>query len=857
MKKIYLLLLVVICAGEILPGQTEINYLKNQNFIIPETDAGIMEYDLKKLKTLPELTLPAKYRNKSTTSLPSMIDNSLLKFFRPIFNQYGWSCNQSASIGYMFTYEMNAKRGLSSDVTANQYPFRFVWNFLNDATWAQGVSYFDSWEIIKATGCPNKNDYWTGIGREEELWEQTQWMSGYNYYYNGMRNTIYDLNNIRVDTPEGLETLKQWMVDHLDGSVNGGIANFQIGSSGMRIFPVPDESPETGEPIIIKFGGNVGHAMTFVGYNDSVKYDFNDDGEFTNDKDINNDNVVDMLDWEIGALRCVNSWGDGWPGGEFNGGGKVYVMYRLLAEEAANGGIWNNTVNVIKARTNYHPLLTLKVNMRHSYRGKVKISAGVSSDINAEQPEHTLDLPIFNYQGGGWPMCGTDRSETIEFGIDVTPLLSYIESREEQKFFLIVDEDDEMNFGEGSVISFSLIDYTGAVRELQSNQENVDIINNDRTLLSVNGVINFDKVEIISEELPPAEVSNYYEHRLEVGHGEAPYNWYLKTDYDITTDVESFPSSWTENIFFNGGGDYGFVKKDLGFDFPFYGESYDYVYVTVDGALVFEDNTFVWPYAIDEELMLVNTKSISPYGTDLKMYDEEQDGLYFSGDETVATFIWDASIDKYDIRSDVNVVVNLHSDGTIEFIYGIVNSEGIYSRWVGGISKGDGVNYQIIPESNSYYINSSHKTVFTPPEIPSGIEFSATGTLSGIPTENNKSWELEFVVVDSDDVSDSQKLNFNTGATGINNIIDNSLVIKAYPNPFSNDITINLSIEKPGQIRIEIINIQGQLVKILSDEYRGAGKYNFNWNGDQFSKGIYYLRIISGDGQRVMKIIRN
>ena len=48
--------------------------------------------------------------------------------------------------------------------------------------------------------------------------------------------------------------------------------------------------------------------MTIVGYDDAVKLDFNGDGQFTNDIDINGDFIVDMNDWEIGALIVVNSW---------------------------------------------------------------------------------------------------------------------------------------------------------------------------------------------------------------------------------------------------------------------------------------------------------------------------------------------------------------------------------------------------------------------------------------------------------------------------------------------------------------------------------------------------------------------
>ena len=78
-------------------------------------------------------------------------------------------------------------------------------------------------------------------------------------------------------------------------------------------------------------------SMTFVGWDDEIQYDFNDDGKFTNDQDINGDGKVDLRDWEKGALIMVNSWGIDW-----GNGGKAFVMYKLLAETVENGGIQSN-----------------------------------------------------------------------------------------------------------------------------------------------------------------------------------------------------------------------------------------------------------------------------------------------------------------------------------------------------------------------------------------------------------------------------------------------------------------------------------------------------------------------------------
>ncbi|MFA6352439.1 MAG: hypothetical protein WCW86_08965, partial [Bacteroidales bacterium] len=55
----------------------------------------------------PLYPVPEAYYLKSNPTLPHKVDNSTLPFFPPVFNQFGYSCNQASSVGYVFTYEIN------------------------------------------------------------------------------------------------------------------------------------------------------------------------------------------------------------------------------------------------------------------------------------------------------------------------------------------------------------------------------------------------------------------------------------------------------------------------------------------------------------------------------------------------------------------------------------------------------------------------------------------------------------------------------------------------------------------------------------------------------------------------------
>ena len=65
------------------------------------------DYDSLRLARLPKLEMPARLK---TGGMPYKVDNSRNIHFPAIFTQFGWSCNQSSSVGYLLTYELNRLR---------------------------------------------------------------------------------------------------------------------------------------------------------------------------------------------------------------------------------------------------------------------------------------------------------------------------------------------------------------------------------------------------------------------------------------------------------------------------------------------------------------------------------------------------------------------------------------------------------------------------------------------------------------------------------------------------------------------------------------------------------------------------
>ncbi|MDY6916280.1 MAG: T9SS type A sorting domain-containing protein [Candidatus Cloacimonadota bacterium] len=791
---------------------------------------------------LPVLKLPANYKD----DLPFEKDNSQEPYFRPIFNQDGGSCAQASGISYNFTYEIDMERGVAADTYEHQYPSHFTWNFLNGGV-GNGSLYFDGWAIAKENGIPNIA-YYGGIA----YGGSTRWISGYDAYYNGMQNRVLETFAIPCDTPEGLQTLKQWMNDHLEGLEVGGLANFSAGATGYVMNYLPAGTPESGKTVITQWGTQVNHAMTFVGYNDSIRYDFNNDGVYTNDVDINSDGVVDMRDWEIGGLLIANSWGTSW-----GDSGKSYMMYKLLAEPVENGGIRNGTVYVIRAKEENNPLLTIKATVKHTSRNKLLITAGVAADSSATEPEYIKRYPLFHFQGGNLYMQGgySEEDKYLELGLDITPLLSYVETGEPAKFFLYIEENDPYNTADGQVTEFSIIDYTNGEEEIVYPESNIPLNNNNVTQFGIVRTVEFDQVEITTTELPEAQTEDDYEYQLEATGGQQPYSWSLNLEYDGSQDTQMI-TEIEANILEPTDNDDGYAEVDLDFEFPFYDETYTSVYVLTDGSIIFEPQ---FQYIRSEDNIISN-KTITPYGSDLMIYPEQGDGIWYQTDSNSAYFYWRTS--KFDNPGfDAEFALKLWYDGEIEFFYGdeLQNDE----NWACGISKGDENNYQIPEFSGEYELIDDMHATFELPAFPLGFQITENGTFFGNPQQIGN-WDISFKVEDYNAIHTIKELSFNViGSSNEQNTVPNQKInLKGnYPNPFNPTTKIEFSVpEQYSQAELRIYNLKGQLVKNikLTQNILQAGFVNWhgkNNSGKDVASGVYFYKLQAGNQQQTKKMI--
>ncbi len=98
----------------------------------------------------------------------------------------------------------------------------------------------------------------------------------------------------------------------------------------------------------------------------------------------------------------------------------------------------------------------------------------------------------------------------------------------------------------------------------------------------------------------------------------------------------------------------------------------------------------------------------------------------------------------------------------------------------------------------------------------------------------------------------------DTTITGIEKekkLPDKFVLYQNYPNPFNPNTIISWQLLTVSNVRLEIYNILGEKIKILTDGYYSPGKYNTTFNAEELPSGIYFYRLITEDFIQTKKMM--
>jgi hypothetical protein len=84
---------------------------------------------------------------------------------------------------------------------------------------------------------------------------------------------------------------------------------------------------------------------------------------------------------------------------------------------------------------------------------------------------------------------------------------------------------------------------------------------------------------------------------------------------------------------------------------------------------------------------------------------------------------------------------------------------------------------------------------------------------------------------------------FDIALDGLEVLPNGFLIEQAYPNPFNPSTTIPFKLSEPAKVKIEIFDVTGRLVSVLTNQNYEVGRHSIQFNASEtLASGIYLVR---------------
>lgn len=98
----------------------------------------------------------------------------------------------------------------------------------------------------------------------------------------------------------------------------------------------------------------------------------------------------------------------------------------------------------------------------------------------------------------------------------------------------------------------------------------------------------------------------------------------------------------------------------------------------------------------------------------------------------------------------------------------------------------------------------------------------------------------------------------NEFTTGVDEIAPALWKLSVYPNPFNPTTEVSFAMERDGDARVDVFDVNGRLVRTLVEGMLTAGNHKVSWNGradngSRAASGLYFVHLQSGDVVKTVK----
>ncbi len=176
------------------------------------------------------------------------------------------------------------------------------------------------------------------------------------------------------------------------------------------------------------------------------------------------------------------------------------------------------------------------------------------------------------------------------------------------------------------------------------------------------------------------------------------------------------------------------------------------------------------------------------------------------------------------------------------------------------------LNYSNYSMTEMPIIKGSSITISTDSAITTALT-----SIDGINGEVNSSAliKMTFDVTQLPSVPDGYKREYVIDVTGNYINSDNNISSKViqnipltyslsqnYPNPFNPTTKINYELPKNNQVTLVIYDILGrEVIRLVNNDFKQAGRYTVEFNGQNFASGVYFYRIEAGTFVQAKKMV--
>jgi hypothetical protein len=94
-----------------------------------------------------------------------------------------------------------------------------------------------------------------------------------------------------------------------------------------------------------------------------------------------------------------------------------------------------------------------------------------------------------------------------------------------------------------------------------------------------------------------------------------------------------------------------------------------------------------------------------------------------------------------------------------------------------------------------------------------------------------------------------------TGILPISGVATEFKLEQNYPNPFNPDTKIRFSIPEASDVQLTVYDVLGRQIELLVNSTLAEGNYEYTWNADAYSAGVYFYKLSYDGNSETRKMI--